>query len=68
MGDSRYLSLAVVVNPGQCTIQTEHEPGKLAAVGKCPKPFWEVRARSGEMLLDGWIGLGIKHCLLGTRL
>lgn len=56
-GTADKLSLAVVVNSGQCTIKTEHEPEKLAAVGKCPKPSWEVRAGSGEMLLDGWIAL-----------
>lgn len=57
MGAAHKLSLAVVVKPGQCTIKTEPEPEKLTAVGKCPKPSWEVRACSGEMPLDGWIGL-----------
>lgn len=37
-GTAEKLSLAVVVNPGQCTIKTEREPEKLDAVGKCPKP------------------------------
>lgn len=56
-GTAHKLSLAVVVNPGQCTIKTEPEPEKLAALGKYPEPSWDVRAWSGEMLLDGWIGL-----------
>lgn len=57
----------MIVDPGQCTMKTEHEPEKLAAAGKCPKTSWEGRARGGE-LLDGWIGLWLKCCLLGTNL
>lgn len=44
-GTTDKLSLTVIVNPGQCTIKTEHRPEKLAAAGKCPKTSWEGTAR-----------------------
>lgn len=38
------LNLSLVINPGKCSIQNEHQPEKLAAAGKCPKSFCRTRA------------------------
>lgn len=52
-GTGDKLNLSLVINPGKCSIQNEHQPEKLAAAGKRPKSFCRMRApRVGEMLLD----------------
>lgn len=38
------LNLHLGIDPGQCSIKSEHQPKTRVAAGKCPRSFCRMRA------------------------